>query len=120
MQIEPNGLMAGNPLTPLAPVDFTDAFDVNNVGGGHPFFRGNVMQNNGIDGLSRLSRIATITIDIANNSTSLSGRREAISASPRATSNQSVNAVWDLDRPDVRCSEGTVILAGAYDFGRLL
>ena len=38
MQIEPNGLLAGDPLTPLA--------------SGHPFFRGNVMQGNGIDGLA--------------------------------------------------------------------
>ena len=41
MQIEPNGLMAGNPLDPLV--------------SGHPFFRGNVMQGNGIDGLSVLT-----------------------------------------------------------------
>ena len=38
MQIEPNGLLAGDPLTPLV--------------SGHPFFRGNVMQGNGIDGLA--------------------------------------------------------------------
>ncbi len=38
MQIEPNGLMAGDPLDPLV--------------SGHPFFRGNVMQGNGIDGLA--------------------------------------------------------------------
>src|SRR5262249_51842782 len=38
MQIEPNGLLAGDPLHPLE--------------SGHPFFRGNVMQGNGIDGLS--------------------------------------------------------------------
>ena len=41
MQIEPNGLLAGNPLTPLI--------------SGHPFFRGNVMQGNGIDGMSVLA-----------------------------------------------------------------
>ncbi len=41
MQIEPNGLLAGNPLTPLA--------------SGHPFFRGNVMNGNGIDGLMVLT-----------------------------------------------------------------
>ena len=38
MQIEPNGLLAGNPLTPLQ--------------SGHPFFRGNVLQGNGIDGMA--------------------------------------------------------------------
>ena len=38
MQIDPNGLLAGDPLHPLA--------------SGHPFFRGNVMQGNGIDGLA--------------------------------------------------------------------
>src|SRR5262249_53889155 len=37
MQIEPNGLKAGDPLHPLV--------------SGHPFFRNNVMQGNGIDGL---------------------------------------------------------------------
>ena len=37
MQIEPNGLLAGDPLRPLV--------------SGHPFFRGNVMQGNGIDGM---------------------------------------------------------------------
>ena len=38
MQIEPDGLLAADPLHPLA--------------SGHPFFRNNVMTGNGIDGLS--------------------------------------------------------------------
>ncbi len=39
MQIEPNGLMAGDPLRPLL--------------SGHPYFRGNVMKRNDIDGTGR-------------------------------------------------------------------
>ena len=38
MQIEPNGLLAGDPLHPLV--------------SGHPFLRGNILQDNGIDGLA--------------------------------------------------------------------
>ena len=38
MQIDPNGLLAGDPLRPLV--------------SGHPFFRNNVEQGNGIDGLA--------------------------------------------------------------------
>jgi hypothetical protein len=38
MQIEPNGLLAADPLRPLQ--------------SGHPFFRGNVMQRNDIDGMA--------------------------------------------------------------------
>ena len=38
MQIEPNGLLAGDPLHPLV--------------SGHPFFHGNVLQGNGIDGMA--------------------------------------------------------------------
>ena len=41
MQIEPNGLLSGNPLTPLE--------------SGNPFLRGNVMSNNGIDALMVLT-----------------------------------------------------------------
>ena len=38
MQIEPNGLLAGDPLHPLV--------------SGHPFIHGNVLQSNGIDGMA--------------------------------------------------------------------
>ena len=38
MQIEPNGLLAGDPLRPLL--------------SGNPFFRGNVMQRNDINGMA--------------------------------------------------------------------
>ena len=38
MQIEPNGLLAGDPLHPLV--------------SGHPFIHGNVLQGNGIDGMA--------------------------------------------------------------------
>ena len=45
MQIEPNGLLAGDPLHPLV--------------SGHPFFHGNVMQGNGIDGMAVAPRGST-------------------------------------------------------------
>ena len=54
MQIEPNGLLAGNPLTPLL--------------SGHPFFRGNVMSGNGIDGLAVVTERSFL--DNANNNLS--------------------------------------------------
>jgi hypothetical protein len=96
MQIEPNGLMAGNPLTPLK--------------SGHPFFRGNVMQGNGVDGL-------LVTTDRAyqfnTNYNAYVGPAEAIAGA--GFFNQSVNAVWDAtDLTYVL--EGTLILAGAYSF----
>src|SRR5207245_963332 len=75
MQIEPNGLLAGDPLTPLA--------------SGHPFFRGNVMQNNGIDGLAVItSRVYPFTPP--NNPTFI-GPREGIPLSGSYV-NQTVNA----------------------------
>jgi len=76
MQIEPNGLLAGDPLRPLL--------------SGHPFFRGNVMQGNGIDGLIvTTSRIYYYT---ANYQTYL-GPREAII--PTGAVTQTVDTVWD-------------------------
>ena len=47
MQIDPNGLLAGDPMHPLV--------------SGHPFFRGNVMQGNGIDGLAVVTSRLYIT-----------------------------------------------------------
>ena len=78
MQIEPNGLLAGNPLTPLA--------------SGNPFLRGNVMTNNGIDGLMVLTN--QLYLYTANYSSYL-GPEQAISPSA-AYNNLSVNSVWDL------------------------
>jgi hypothetical protein len=97
MQIEPNGLLAGDPLTPLQ--------------SGHPFFRGNVMQGNGIDGMA----VVTNRLYLYNgNYNNYIGPEEAISAGGFYF-NQSVNAVWDAtDLTYV--VRGTVILAGAYTF----
>ena len=95
MQIEPNGLMAGNPLTPLE--------------SGNPFLRGNVMTGNGIDGLMVLTNQlyfypATIL--------SYLGPEQAISAGGGL-----LKPVGRLglgpDRYHVR-SEGTLIIGGAY------
>ena len=62
MQIEPNGLLAGDPLHPLV--------------SGHPFFRGNVMQGNGIDGLA----VVTSRVYLFERPTSnTSGRSRPIS-----------------------------------------
>ena len=97
MQIEPNGLLAGNPLTPLE--------------SGHPFFRGNVMSGNGIDGLAVVTnRIYYLD---PNNSMQYIGPREAIAGA--GYDNQTVNAVWDAtDLTYVL--RGTLILGGAYSF----
>jgi hypothetical protein len=112
MQIEPNGLMSGNTLTPLAPVNFTDPFDINNIGGGSPFFRGNVMSDNGIDGMSVVTNRGYY-VNPGNNFQFV-GPREAISVGVSYV-NQTVNAVWNAtDLTYVL--RGTVVLAGAYDF----
>jgi large repetitive protein len=97
MQIEPNGLMAGDPLSPLV--------------SGHPFFRGNVMQGNGIDGLGVTTN--RTYLDDANFNNYI-GPVEGISVSA-AYFNQSVDAVWDAtDLTYVL--RGTLILSGAYSF----
>ncbi len=98
MQIEPNGLLAGNPLTPLA--------------SGAPFLHGNVMTGNGIDGLS----VVTARVyyqDPADNYQYI-GPTEGIGAAGYA--NQTVNAVWDLT--DITyVLRGTVVLGGAFENG---
>ena len=74
------------------------------------------MQDNGIDGMAVVDD-RDYYIDLTNNSTFI-GPAEAISAD-QSFYNQTVNAVWDLtDLTYV--VEGTLILAGAYDFGELL
>ena len=97
MQIEPNGLLAGNPLTPLA--------------SGNPFLRGNVMTGNGIDGLMVLT----------NSGLYLHQRTTPTYLGPAAGdrarggySNLSVDSVWDLT--DITyVLQGTLIIDGAYD-----
>ena len=97
MQIEPDGLLAADPVHPLA--------------SGHPFFRGNVMQGNGIDGLGIVTDRSYI---FTANYASYIGPREW--RTPGNTNNatyenQDVNAVWDAtDLTYVL--RGTVILAG--------
>jgi hypothetical protein len=99
MQIEPNGLLAADPLRPLL--------------SGHPFFRGNVMQGNGIDGL-------VVTTDrlylYSNNYGNFLGPVEAVQ--PTGTVNQTVDTVWDAtDLTYV--VKGTIIL-GPDSFTELL
>ena len=95
MQIDPDGLLAGDPMHPLA--------------SGHPFFRGNVLQGNGIDGLSVVTTRLSITSNPRGNyigpSKPFSSRR----------GNQSVEAVWDsTDLTYVL--RGTIILRARRDF----
>jgi large repetitive protein len=95
MQIEPNGLMAGNPLTPLQ--------------SGHPFFRGNVMEGNGIDGL----KIITNPIYFfSNNYEEYLGPSDKI-GTPYYY-NQTVSTVWDATDLTYVVM-GTIILAGSGD-----
>ncbi len=98
MQIEPDGLLAGNPLTPLA--------------SGHPFFRGNVMTGNGIDGLS----VVTNRFYEDNASTGWSYIGPIEQPGPSGYVNQDVSAVWDsTDLTYVL--EGTVVLGPEPEFG---
>ena len=95
MQIEPNGILAGNPLTPLA--------------SGNPFLRGNVMTNNGIDGLM----VETLLVyKYTNNYTQYLGPAQAIDVS-EAYNNLTVDSVWDLT--DITyVLKGTLIISGAF------
>ncbi len=97
MQIEPNGLMAGDPLHPLV--------------SGNPFIHGNVLSGNGIDGMMVLT---LQTYKFTNNYTQYLGPEQGIAAGG-GYSNLSVNSVWDLT--DITyVLQGTLIIAGAYDF----
>uniref|UniRef100_UPI00301CE5A3 right-handed parallel beta-helix repeat-containing protein n=1 Tax=Paludisphaera sp. TaxID=2017432 RepID=UPI00301CE5A3 len=78
IQVEPDGLLAGDPLRPLL--------------SGHPFLRGNVMERNGIDGLAVLANRTFVTN--AASDYALVGPVEANLS--RFGSNQSVDALWDL------------------------
>ena len=89
MQIEPNGLLAGDPLTPLA--------------SGHPFFRGNVMQGNGIDGLAVVTD-RTYLVD-PNNNCNYIGPREAIPALSLGYDEPDGRCRLGFDRPDL-CASG--------------
>lgn len=78
MQIEPDGLLAGDPLRPLV--------------SGHPFLRGNVMQGNGIDGLAVVAARTYLTN--ASSNYALIGPYEGNLS--RFGFNQTVDTVWDL------------------------
>ena len=99
MQIEPNGLLAGNPLTPLE--------------SGNPFLRGNVMTGQRDRRPDGPDRSALPVHRRTSLRTSGPSRRSRAAA---AYSNLSVNSVWDLT--DITyVLQGTLIIAGAYDFG---
>src|SRR5262249_28875241 len=96
MQIEPNGLKAGDPLHPLV--------------SGHPFFRNNVMQGNGIDGLGVVTSRSYFATE--PNAVNI-GPVEAVFG-PGGV-NQTVSAVWDAtDLTYVL--PGPLVLAGPFDF----
>ena len=80
MQIEPDGLLAADPLHPLA--------------SGHPFFRGNVMQGNGIDGLGVVTNRYYYTNPL-NNYDYIGPREEPDTITTIDYVNQTVSAVWD-------------------------
>src|SRR5208282_5974518 len=91
MQVEPNGLLAGDPLHPLV--------------SGLPFLRGNVLQGNGIDGLAVVTSRAYFFNPDA--SWEYIGPME-VNLNPYSD-NQTVNAVWDLT--DITyVLRGTVVL----------
>lgn len=88
MAIRPNGLLAADPLVPLS--------------SGNPFFRGNVMERNEINGLAV----------IANLSYADGGPVElAFDPNADSASNLSVNSVWD-DTDLTYVVRGTILLAG--------
>ena len=87
MQIEPDGLLGGDPLTPLE--------------SGHPFFRGNVMTGNGIDGLSVVTDRVYEDNRPPTGITSARSRRPA--ASPALQSGRQHGL--GLHRPDL-CARG--------------
>ena len=96
MQIDPNGLLAGDPLRPLV--------------SGHPFFRNNVLKGNGIDGLAVVTSRSYLTTVVGGQ---YIGPVEAVFG-PGGV-NQTVSTVWDAtDLTYVL--RGTIILGGAYDF----
>lgn len=95
MQIEPNGLMAGDAIRPLL--------------SGHPYFRGNVMQRNDIDGMAV---VTSSTFQVVTNPNQPIRRVESTYGA--GYTNLTVNSVWDsTDLTYVL--RGSVILAGDND-----
>ena len=95
MQIEPDGLLAADPLRPLL--------------SGHPFFRGNVMQGNGIDGLSVVTN-RIYYYDPALNYSYIGPREEPDNIISIDYVNQTVSAVWDA-------TDLTYVLRGTVGLG---
>ena len=96
MQIEPDGLLAADPLRPLQ--------------SGNPFFRDNLMQRNDIDGMAVVtSRTYLVSAD-RTHVLRPSGRQPGAGGV-----NQTVNAVWD-DTDLTYVLRGTVVLAGYSTF----
>ncbi len=97
MQIEPNGLLAGDPLHPLV--------------SGHPFLHGNILKGNGIDGLAVVTS-RSYYFDTGNSYQYIGPLEANLGAFSQG--NQTVNAVWDLT--DITyVLRGTVVLAGPYN-----
>ena len=90
MAISPDGLLAGDPQRPLQ--------------SGHPFFRGNVLVNNDINGLAVL----------ALPSYPIGGPEELVFVPNSNAFTLAVNSVWD-STDLVYVVRGSIILAGRGD-----
>ncbi len=95
--IEPDGLLAADPLRPLQ--------------SGNPFFRGNVMQRNDVNGLA-VKSFQGLSFQ-SQNSTDFNPIEVPI---PLNSSNLNVNSVWD-DTDVTYVVRGSIVLAGYYGFG---
>jgi hypothetical protein len=95
MQIEPNGLLAADPLRPLQ--------------SGNPFFSNNLLQRNDIDGLAV---VTSRTYQLTADQTSVLRPQEAPLVN--GSVNLTVNSVWD-DTDITYVLRGTIVLAGYYD-----
>ncbi len=97
MQIEPNGLMAGDPTRPLL--------------SGHPFFRGNVMQGNDMDGLQVITNTGQGEAFSNGNATG-----QIMSPIGNGNVNQTVSTVWDATDLTY-ILRGSIVIGGWYDNG---
>ncbi len=95
MQIEPNGLLAGDPTRPLV--------------SGNPFFSNNLMQRNDIDGMAV---VTSRTFAVSQDRTQLLRPQEGTIGN--GGFNLTVNSVWD-DTSLTYVLRGTIVLAGYYD-----
>ena len=93
MAVDPNVLFAGDASRPLV--------------SGNPFFRGNVMQGNGIDGLAVLANVAYTPTGPVEVSVNFGGSG--------TYSNLDVNSVWD-DTDITYVVRGSIVLGGYSGF----